>query len=192
MMINHELHRRNAFWVDESLAYMLDQTELDVVGGELRVPFASFALVFTDRHMLSLAERLLAKERDNPLAGHLLRVATVDVTEYQRGGGRVLEVCFVFDALDADARVARTQREAGVQLRRRVLPARDDQHLQGAQAPGARTRAEGPCPDAALHGPWATGAAPRRPGPISACRWIEPVEGPDMAAIIERAYRLKD
>jgi hypothetical protein len=39
---------------------MLDQTELDVVGSELRVPFASFALVFTDRHMLSLAERLLA------------------------------------------------------------------------------------------------------------------------------------
>jgi hypothetical protein len=101
-MINHELHRRKTFWVDEALAYMLDQTELDVVGGELRMPFASFALVFTDRHMLSLAERLLAREGDSPLAGHLLRVATIDVTECQRGGSRVLEVCFAFDALGAD------------------------------------------------------------------------------------------
>src|SRR5262249_18027572 len=66
MMIDHEIHRRKAFWVDESLAYMLDQTELDVAGGELRVPFPAFALVFTDRHVLSYAERLLARRRDSP------------------------------------------------------------------------------------------------------------------------------
>lgn len=103
MMIDHELHRRKTFWVDEALAYMLDQTELDVVGRELRVPFPAFALVFTDRHVLSLGERLLAKNRDTPLAGHLLRVATVHVTDHRRGEHqRVLELCFAFDALGAD------------------------------------------------------------------------------------------
>jgi len=102
-MIDHELHRRKTFWVDEALAYMLDQTDLDVVGRELRVPFPAFALVFTDRHVLSLAERLLAKSRDTPLAGQLLRVATVHITEHLRGQHqRVLEICFAFDALGAD------------------------------------------------------------------------------------------
>src|SRR4051812_35727005 len=103
MMIDHELHRRKTFWVDEALAYMLDQTDLDVAGGELRVPFPAFALVFTDRHVLSLGERLLANSRDTPLAGHLLRVATVHVTEHNRGEHqRVLGVCFAFDALGGD------------------------------------------------------------------------------------------
>ena len=106
MMIDHEVHRRKTFWVDEALAYMLDQTEIDVGGHELRVPFPAFAVVFTDRHVLSLAERLLASRRDSPLAGHLLRVATVHVAEHRRGGeagdGRVLEICFAFDALGAD------------------------------------------------------------------------------------------
>ncbi len=31
-----------------------------MVGGELRAPFPCFALVFCDRHMLSLGERLIA------------------------------------------------------------------------------------------------------------------------------------
>ena len=108
MMIDHEVHRRKTFWVDESLAYMLDQTELEVVGRELRVPFPVFAVVFTDRHVLSLAERLLASHgyRESPLAGQLLRIATVHVAEHRHGGdeqdGRVLEICFAFDALGAD------------------------------------------------------------------------------------------
>jgi hypothetical protein len=55
MLIDHELHRRKTFWVDESLAYMLDQTELDEVGSELRVQFPAFALAFTYRHELSYA-----------------------------------------------------------------------------------------------------------------------------------------
>jgi hypothetical protein len=102
LMVNVELHRRKTFWVDESLAYLLDQTELDVVGRELRVPFASFALVFTDRHTLSLAERMLATRDGCPLAGQLLRIATVYVGEQRRAGARSLEVCFALDALGAD------------------------------------------------------------------------------------------
>jgi hypothetical protein len=101
-MVNFDLHRRKAFRVDEALSYMLGQTDLDVVGRELRVPFASFALVFTDRHVLSMAERELAMEDDCPLSGQILRVATVYVTEERRGDKRQLDVCFALDALGAD------------------------------------------------------------------------------------------
>ncbi len=102
VMVNFELHRRKTFWVDESLAYMLDHTDLDIVGRELRVPFPSCALVFTDRHVLSLAERMLAGDGTCPLSGQLLQVATIYVTEERLGEARTLEICFAFDALGAD------------------------------------------------------------------------------------------
>jgi hypothetical protein len=102
LVTNFELHRRKAFWVDEALAFMLDQTDLDVVGRELRVPFPSFALVFTDRHVLSMAERLLAMDRTSPLAGQILRVLTVHVSEVRDGETRTLEVSLAPDALGAD------------------------------------------------------------------------------------------
>ena len=102
LMVNFELHRRKTFWVDESLAYMLDHTDLDVAGRELRVPFPSCALVFTDRHVLSLAERMLAGDGTCPLSGQPLRVATVYVTEEHLGEARTLEICFALDALGAD------------------------------------------------------------------------------------------
>jgi hypothetical protein len=76
-MINFELQRRKTFWFDESLAYMLAKTDLDVPGSDLRVPFARFALVFTDRYMLSLAERMLSADPKSLLSAHFLRVATV-------------------------------------------------------------------------------------------------------------------
>jgi hypothetical protein len=101
-MVNFDLHRRKVFWVDEGLGYMLGHTDLDVTGHDLRVPFASFAIVFTDRNVLSLAERELAKQDDCPTSGHILRVATVYVTEEPRGDRRVLEICFALDALGAD------------------------------------------------------------------------------------------
>jgi len=102
LMVNFELHRRKTFWVDGSLAYMLDHTDLDVAGRELRVPFPSFALVFTDRHVLSLAERMLAGAGSCPLSGQLLRVATVYVTEERLGEARTLEIHFALDALGVD------------------------------------------------------------------------------------------
>jgi hypothetical protein len=101
-MVNFDLHRRKSFWVDESLAYMLANTDLDVVGRELRVPFPSFALIFTDRCVLSFAERLLARRPECPLAGQYIRVATVFVTEHTSGEERTLGICFAFDTLGAD------------------------------------------------------------------------------------------
>jgi hypothetical protein len=104
LIVGFELHRRKSFWVDESLAYMLAHTDLDVRADELRVPFPSFALVFTDRHVLSLAERLLARRyrQECPIAGEFLRVATVFVSEMRAGEGRTLRVSFALDALGAD------------------------------------------------------------------------------------------
>jgi len=87
---NFELHRRNIFWVDESLAYMLAKTDLDAPGADVRAPFPCFALVFTDRHTLSLAEQLCAGDRQQPLAGHFLRVVTVYITEEHMGENRTL------------------------------------------------------------------------------------------------------
>lgn len=98
--INHEVHRRRTFWVSRSLAFMLQQTETDIVGRDLGLPFASFALVFTDRATLALGERHLAGS-DSPMAGHILRVLTVFVrgTASEPTGERTIELDFAFDHL---------------------------------------------------------------------------------------------
>jgi hypothetical protein len=101
-MVNFDLHRRKLFWVDAALSYMLENTDIDVTGRELRTPFPSFAIVFTDREVLSLGERLLAHVHDDPLRGQILRVATVYVTERHRDDGRDLSIVFALDALGAD------------------------------------------------------------------------------------------
>ncbi len=54
---------------------MLAQTDLDVPWSDLRVPFPCFALVFTDRHALSYAERMLSADPKCPLAGYILCAA---------------------------------------------------------------------------------------------------------------------
>ncbi len=101
LALNFMLHRRKAFWVDGALTYLLAQTNLELPARDLRTPAASFALVFTDRHVLSQAERLLSK-RGAPLAGLILHVATVLVTERHGAAGRALDLTFAFDALGDD------------------------------------------------------------------------------------------
>ncbi len=98
-LVDFELHRRKTFWVDRALSWMFLQTELDVTGADLRLPFVAFALVYTDRAALSLAERLLAARRDSPVAGHFARVLTVYVT---RSSERGLHLRFAIDALGDD------------------------------------------------------------------------------------------
>ena len=102
-VINFEVWRRKTFWVDESLAFLLARTDLDVLGRDLRLPFDCLAVVFTDRHVLSMAERLLARDPNCPVAGSFLRVATVYVTEETIASGRQLRLVFALDALGADA-----------------------------------------------------------------------------------------
>src|ERR1019366_7897981 len=81
LMVNFDLHRRKVFWVDAALSYML---------------------AHTDRHALSLGERLLARTKDDPLRGQLLRVVTAYVIEVGSGDGRTLEITLALDALGAD------------------------------------------------------------------------------------------
>ncbi len=63
-LLNFELHHRKTFWVDESLAWMLGQTRLDIEGRALKLPFPSFAVAFTDRVTCELAEQLMARDSD--------------------------------------------------------------------------------------------------------------------------------
>ena len=42
-MANFDLHRRKIFWVEPALAFMLENTDADVTGEELRCPFPVFA-----------------------------------------------------------------------------------------------------------------------------------------------------
>ena len=98
-LVDFELHRRKIFWVDRALAWQLGHTELDVAAEDLRLPFASLALVFTDRTTLSFAERLVATRRDSPIAGHFARVVTVFVAEE---ASRSLRLCIAVDALGSD------------------------------------------------------------------------------------------
>ena len=99
---NFELHRRKTFWVEEGLAWMLSRTNLDIVGDALRSPFACFALVFTDRDTLTVAERLLSKQDPCTHRGRLLQVLTVYVVEFQEAGARGLRLILTFDDLSED------------------------------------------------------------------------------------------
>ncbi len=244
-LVDFELHRRKTFWVDRALTWQLAHTDLDVCASELRLPFASFAVVFTDRHALSLAERLVAKVRPNsPVAGHFARVVTVYVAGRADAGMR-LHVAV--DALGADppevithdlAPDARVGAVAGSSPQpplpgllhlvasailyatlpgaprdarggrdpARTAPPREDTpytsdavyYLPGAitisrlrrlqeleRAPGGRQLLH----RFLVRGHW------RRPNPKwkdQSPRWIEPYwKGPDIGAVIERAYKLK-
>lgn len=99
LMCNLELHHRKVFWVGEGLSWMLGATRLDVPGEMLRLPFGSFAIAFTDRYALGLAERMLARHPDCRIRGHLLEVVTAYVTRVGEEGIRVALAC---DMLDPD------------------------------------------------------------------------------------------
>lgn len=95
---NYDIHRRKTFWVDESLAWMLANTQVDAESALFRLPFPSYVLVYTDRHTLGIAERALATHRDCPLRGHMLAVVCAYVYELQPDSSRV-RLGLTFDAL---------------------------------------------------------------------------------------------
>jgi hypothetical protein len=100
--VSFELHRRKVFWVDEALAFLLAKTDLDIDGGHLRAPFPAFAMVFTDRQTLSLAERLLAADSACPIRGYLLRAVTVYVIEEHGADETTMNLGFACDTRGAD------------------------------------------------------------------------------------------
>ena len=98
-ILTYELHRKKTFWVDESLAFMLGCTRLDVRGEGLRLPFPCFALVFTDRETLGLAEAVArtdpgASVRDLPLRGLTVYATQLPTTR----GALGLHLAFLLDA----------------------------------------------------------------------------------------------
>ncbi|MBI5488127.1 MAG: hypothetical protein HY905_12410 [Deltaproteobacteria bacterium] len=98
--VNHELHGRKTFWVDEALAWMLGQTELDIVGRCLRLPFPACAFVFTDRSTLELGESLLALDPTNHSRDRKLAIMTAYLIAQETGEDetRPLDIHLLFDA----------------------------------------------------------------------------------------------
>lgn len=97
--LSYELQRRKTFWVDESLAFMLAHTRLDVRGEGLRLPFASFALVFTDQATLAIGEALANRDDSSNVRGLALRSLTVYVTRIPAPDGALgVQLSFLLDA----------------------------------------------------------------------------------------------
>ena len=99
---NYELHHRKTFWIEDGLAWMLARTNLDIQADALRLPFSSFALVFTDRDTLAVAERLLSKEASATHRGRVLSVLTVYATTIPAAEAPGLSLSFLFDDLSED------------------------------------------------------------------------------------------
>jgi hypothetical protein len=96
-MLNFELIGRKLFWVDEALAYMLAQTDLDIDGEVLRLPFRACAFVFIDRYTLSLGEDLLRRHgTESSHSTRPLTIITAHVLEEDSLDGRR---CLHFDLL---------------------------------------------------------------------------------------------
>jgi len=96
-LANFLLHHRKVFWVDAPVAWLLGHTKADFAAEHLALPFASFALVYTDRHTLSLAERLAAADPDCGCRGCFMRSVTAYVTrvpgEESDAGLRIALLC---------------------------------------------------------------------------------------------------
>jgi hypothetical protein len=102
--INFELHRRKIFWVEESLAWMFLQTQLDIEGECLRLPFPSCAFIFTDRHTLEVAEKVLNRDEACGIRGHELEILSVYLIEHPalENDATILTVNLYFDAQTGD------------------------------------------------------------------------------------------
>ena len=99
-MLNFELLGRKVFWVDEALAYMLAQTDLDIAGEVLRLPFRVCAFVFIDSYTLSLGKDLLRRHgRESSHSARPLTIITAYVLEEDTPDGRrTLHFDLLFDS----------------------------------------------------------------------------------------------
>lgn len=139
-MLNHALHGRKTFWVDEALAWMLAETDLDVVGRSLRLPFPTCAFMFTDRGTLEIAESLLGQETECSLRGRTLRSVSAYVTrerETAEDEPQIMSMTFLFDA----------EGDKWPYLVSRDLFVEPDQHLDGildSRVPSVSTETRDP------------------------------------------------
>jgi hypothetical protein len=118
---NFELQRRKLFYVDESLAWQLARTNLDIEGRLLRLPFPCFGVVFTDPSTLGLGQALLESAPGGASRGPRPRIVTVYLKHLAAAlGARRLSVSVVIDRPSP----------AWPELCRRELSFAEDDHLE--------------------------------------------------------------
>ena len=100
-MVNFELYNRKVFWVDESLAWMLHQTKLNITGQCLRLPFPCCAIVFTDQNTLNMGLEILKLDNtctlDHSLGLQIITVYLCQISEQDGTNG--ISINILFDVL---------------------------------------------------------------------------------------------
>jgi hypothetical protein len=104
LLLDFEAHLRKTFWADEALSWALLETELDLEGAHLRLPFPACAFAFSDRGVPALGESLLAQETACRIRGRTLSLFTAYVVlgEGTPETGQELHLGLYFDADDGD------------------------------------------------------------------------------------------
>lgn len=88
--------------MDESLAWMLQKTRPDIEGRALRLPFPSFAFIFTDRASLEMGEAVMRADSDAP-RGAVARSMSVYLTRIPAPGDALgLDVCWMVDHTEGE------------------------------------------------------------------------------------------
>ncbi len=96
---NHELAGRKTFWVSADLAEALVQTNLDIPGDVLELPFAACAFVFNDAPTLELARALIHR---HSRAQALYRTLTVYAFPSRNAAEPGFDFVFLADAYDGE------------------------------------------------------------------------------------------
>lgn len=96
---NHELAGRKTFWVSADLAEALVQTNLDIPGDVLELPFAACAFVFNDAPTLELARALIHR---HATVRALYRTLTVYAFPSHNEAEPGFDFVFLADAYDGE------------------------------------------------------------------------------------------
>jgi len=96
---NHELAGRKTFWVSADLAEALVQTNLDIPGDVLQLPFAACAFVFNDAPTLELATALIHR---HAAVEALYRTLTVYAFPSRNDAEPGFDFVFLADAYDGE------------------------------------------------------------------------------------------
>ena len=97
--MNHAVAGKKTFWVSPKLAEALHQTNLDVPGDVLRLPFDACAFVFNDAPTLEIAQTLIDRHTTRRAAYRTLTVCAFPSRDDVEAG---FEFVFLADAYDSE------------------------------------------------------------------------------------------
>jgi hypothetical protein len=97
---NHEVGGRKTFWVGAELADALQQTNLDIAGDVLRIPFPCCAFVFNDTATLQTIQTLI--DTHTTSKREPFRTLTVYVFASGEGSEQGYDFVFMADAYDGE------------------------------------------------------------------------------------------